>query len=180
MWPIGRTDPRAPAADRSVRLHGAANCASEDIVLRRSKGPYRGTVGGFRPAKKSWRQESPPKENPAPRAGLEESLRQSTRLRTAGAALPTPGDCTFVSAHGREGKLTCRKKHSATGRVVSGMEPKDRSWERHRSDAAGCDVTVDLSLVADENDSVTGRVASVPLHFLVRHADPRAARDHAF
>src|SRR6516225_8699918 len=46
--------------------------------------------------------------------------------------------------------------------------------------AAGCDVAIDLALVADEDDAVAGRIAAVPFHLLVRHIDPRAARQDAF
>src|SRR5579863_3764100 len=49
-----------------------------------------------------------------------------------------------------------------------------------RSNPARRDVAIHLSLAADENDAVTGRVAPVPFHFLVRYIDTGAARDDAF
>jgi hypothetical protein len=132
MWRIGRADPRA----RTVRQIGGARLERSGKERRSSNGRSRRS-GIFReaPAREGGLRirgrepnggssaafRSPAhKRKPRHEGGVRRKSQTVYPVADGGGTLVHAGDCIFVSAGGREGKSTCRKKHPALRRVSCG------------------------------------------------------------
>jgi hypothetical protein len=140
MWRLGRADRRA----RTVRQIGGARLERSGKERRSSNGRSRRSIFGDRCSFEDVSQMAahrrrsvarPTKENPATRAGLEESLRQSTRLRTAGAPWSTPGTAFSYRQVAAKANQHVVKKHPALSRVSCGRNRQ--AAQGTRSDPPG-------------------------------------------